>query len=269
MNRRRLLAATTFGAAGFAGCLSSDPDGAEPPAEPPDDATIGNCPETDAEPPADPSSTADGESFVEGFEADVIVASAPASASRSGSVAVETAVVEDDVARVDAAVTFNGGGWDGEMTIRRLEEDEPTTKDDGETGENADSEASEDGDEDDPKRVSTASSPIAEHESLLETIDAVVETGDPQTVDDADSLETLVAAGDYLEDFLLEHDDRVLRVENEAAAWESHGEWFVGYLLADGTVYRTEHAPDDWQDRPAEEALDVPDDEWERLECWS
>jgi hypothetical protein len=267
MNRRRLLTALSAGAACLAGCLSSDQDGAEPPAEPPDDAATADCPETNAEPPTG-LSTADVESFIKEFEADVIAASAPTNATRSGSVAVEATAAADGVARADAAVAFGGSGWDGEMTIRPLEEDEPNTKDDGKTDGNADGDVGEGGDEDEPKRVSASASPISEHESLLETIDAVVETGESRTIDDADSLQALSAAGEHSETFLLEHDEHVLSVENDAGVWESHGEWFVGYLLENGAVYRTEHAPDDWRDRPLEDPLDISDNEWERLECW-
>ena len=261
MNRRRLLAAVGAGTAAFAGCLSRESaQSAGPPAEPPADAQSGDCPETDVEPPTDPSSEAVTD-FLETFEEDWIAASAPENARRSGSVSVETTAVEDGVARVDASVGFSGRGWDGAATIRPLEDGEKPT----ETGESGDEAAIED----DSERASTADERIAETGSLLETIESVVEDGEPRTVDGYDALEALTTAGEYLDDFLLEHDGEVLYVENEASVWESHGEWFVGYLLTDDAVYRAEHDPDAWNDRAADEPIDVPEDEWERLECWS
>ncbi|ELY90190.1 hypothetical protein C483_11798 [Natrialba hulunbeirensis JCM 10989] len=302
MYRRRLLAAAGLSTAVVAGCLTSDgtdgdgdeagdgdgegngngeTDGSgESLPEPPQNAPSGDCPATDAEPPTELSRET-AESFVDTFESDWVAASAPDNATRSGSVSIEAVRVADEAegesedededededkvnrARVDASVGFSGRGWDGEIVIRPFEDESAADSDKDDT---------EPADSSDLERVSTTADPIATSEPLLDAIDHVADTGESRSITDADSLEALTEAGEYLDDFLIEteHDDKVLYADNDAAVWESHGEWFAGYFLTADAVYRTEHDPGEWtDDTRSDEPLSVPDEDWRRLECWS
>ncbi|OIB55660.1 hypothetical protein [Natrialba sp. SSL1] len=303
MHRRRLLAAAGLSTAVVAGCLTSDgTDGdgdetgdgdgdgngetvgsEESLPDPPRNAPSSHCPATDVDPPTELSRET-VESFVDAFESDWVAASAPDNATRSGSVSIEAVRVVDegesenedgdgdgdedetgvDRARVDAHVGFTGRGWDGEITIRPFEDDESAADSDKDDTESADSS--------DLKRVSTTADPIATSEPLLDAIDHVADTGESRSITKADSLEALTEAGEYLDDFLIEteHDDKVLYADNDAAVWESHGEWFAGYFLTADAVYRIEHDPGEWtDDTRSDEPLSVPDEDWRRLECWS
>ncbi|ADD05657.1 uncharacterized protein Nmag_2088 [Natrialba magadii ATCC 43099] len=304
MYRRRLLAAAGLTTAVVAGCLTSDgtdgdggdnddSDGSDSNSEtdgseeslpdPPQNAPSGDCPATDAEPPTELSRET-AESFVDAFESDWVAVSAPKNATRSGSVSIEAVRVADeaegesedegenenedengvDRARVDASVDFSGRGWEGEIVIRPFEDDESAADSDKDDTEAADSS--------DLERVSTTADPIATSEPVLDAIDHVVDTGESRSITDADSLETLTEAGEYLDNFLIEveHDDKLLYAENDATTWASHGQWFVGYFLTPDAVYRTEHDPGEWTDNNrSDEPLSVPDEDWKRLECWS
>ncbi|ELZ06411.1 hypothetical protein C482_01285 [Natrialba chahannaoensis JCM 10990] len=290
MHRRRLLAAAGLTTA-VAGCFTSDGgdgngdetgdgDGddndngetvgsKEPLPDPPRNAPSAHCPATDVDPPTELSRET-AESFVDAFESDWIAASAPDNATRSGAVSIEAVRVTDEDedgvnrARVDASISFSGRGWDGGITIRPFEDDESAADSDKDDTESEDSS--------DLERVSTTADPIATSEPLLDAIDHVADTGESRSITDADSLEALTEAGEYLDNFLIEteHDDKLLYADNDAAVWESHGQWFAGYFLTADAVYRIEHDPGEWtDDTRSDEPLSVPDGGWRRLECWS
>ncbi|OVE83371.1 hypothetical protein [Natronolimnobius baerhuensis] len=264
MERRRILAAIGVGGAiGLAGCSSAFDGSDELPDDPPADAPASDCPETDVEPPTTLSSSA-LEPFVEAFEADYIPTTAAENARRSGFVEETRTAVETTVARIDASVSFSGASWDGKMLIRPPNEGDPGVVDEsgGSSVEGVDE------NDTDVERVSTSDDQLSDAAQLVETINAVVETGESRTVTDADSLERLLNAGDFSDDFLLKHDGHILSVENDASQAEFHGDWIAAYLFTDEAVYRTTQWP---EDRATLESnpIDVPDDEWKRLECWS
>lgn len=278
MNRRTVLELVGISAVGLAGCLGSEPDDGNgdgrtvsnadagetssqsddnesdaldrPSAAVLAEADHADCPDTDATPPEE-FTIRRVETFAKRFEVARMHDPDPR-VSRRVSVPVETSAIDDGIARVDLIVLWSETAWNGDATLVPLDGNDPAV------------------DEDDLERVSTSEKPLADADALLEAIEDALDAGEEErTVTDPASLEALADAVGRESVILLEHGDESLYVEYDASETASEGVSYAGYLLTDDGVYRVWHGPGTWHDEIDDGPISVPDDEWERFDCWS
>lgn len=284
MKRRALLSAVGTGSAlVVAGCLADD-DGSDTEdvdaaanasadtdsklTEPSTAIQTDQCPA--AVPDASGQPPAGLRSFVEEFEEAYAMEVDPTSGLQWVDVTIEETADEDGRARVDATTFLSESGWDGRATLTPYSDDDSTaeSEDAGATNESGSGGGTSDEGGETLERVSASSGSLASESSLLDTIEDVAADGRSRTITDDESLSALTSAGDFGE-FLIEHEDGVVHVENDADHWVGHGERYVGYFVTEDAVYRTEHGASAWNDRPDDSVVEVSDDGWVELECWS